>query len=101
MNARELNTINMQDVIQAHNGHWFDADTKRFWGTRLPQVAYETEDGIRYFVSSEFRDHRKLSRGYTIRMQLPDGSIRTLSNLNEFDSRAEATRALKQLLKGE
>jgi hypothetical protein len=51
------------------DGHWFDADTLRFWGSRFGHTTFTTpNDGTRvYFVSSEYDGPGQEARLYSIR----------------------------------
>lgn len=90
--------INMSDIEAKHTGNWFDPDTKRFWGTRLPQTGIELEDGTRMFVSSEWNFH-KTERFFTIRRQHLDGSIETVGEFQGYWTRPQATRMMKRIAK--
>jgi hypothetical protein len=52
-----MKTIPFSDVREFYqrthpDGHWFDTATLRFFGSRLPSIAYETTAGV-LFISSE------------------------------------------------
>lgn len=77
----------MQEIIDEYNPgvgrHWFDASTKRFFRSRLPQSGYRGPGGT-FFVSSEQfvgSDHIPARRRYTVR-QLKDGDIKTVGEFN-------------------
>lgn len=76
--------------------HFFDADTLRFFRSRiLPTVI-----GGRLFITSEQRGFDPSSgRGYTVREFMPDASIEEISGFNEFDSSAAARRAAQRAAK--
>lgn len=78
-------------------GYWFSADTMKFWGTILVGKPVQTPgdtSGRTYFVSSE-RTYDFSGRGYTVRAFNPEnGNIDTLSELNEYDTAAEAVEAM-------
>lgn len=97
--ATKINTIDFSDVRDYYernqNGHWFDAKTLKFFGSRLPKVAYETNAGI-LFISSEL-DFSGERRYYNVRRQAVDGDIKTVGRFNEFRTRAEALNAIKEL----
>lgn len=75
-------------------GRWFSAGP--FFKTRLPQSGFEAEDGTLYFVSSEQGPYSP--RKYTVRQVNSDGIINSYSEFQQFDSRVEATRWLKEAL---
>jgi hypothetical protein len=81
--------------------HWFDADTLRFFSSRIADTAYvsgeyrETLDGAAYFVSSERR--RGCARLYTVRRY--DFATQDISTVGEFQgyaSRSGAVAAAKR-----
>lgn len=90
-NVREFYARNRPD------GHWFDADTVRFFGSRLPSIAYETNAGV-LFISSEL-DFDRERRYYNVRRQKVNGDIDTIGKFNEYRSRAEALNAIRNLHK--
>lgn len=52
-----INRIPIDDVQRKHNGHWFDADSKRFFNSRWDSYALQNDGSIfAYFVSSERHD---------------------------------------------
>jgi hypothetical protein len=79
------------------DGHWFDADTIRFFKTKLPTIAYETNAGI-LFVTSE-QDPSGV-RAYSVRRQLPSGEIKTVGSFHSYRLRATAVNAIKALHNG-
>lgn len=98
-----MKTIPFQNVIEFYErarpaGHWFDAKTLRFFGSRLPKVAYLTNAGV-LFISSEL-DFDRVRRYYNVRRQKVNGDIETVGKFNEYRSRAEALNAARQLDKG-
>ena len=86
-------------------GHYFfDADTLRFFGSRISEHVY----GGRYFVTSE-RDEAVSSRfpaawngerRYTVREASPDGSVSTVGDFGAYGTLAEAKRAAQALAAG-
>ena len=72
--------------------NWFGPGENSFFGTR-----YETdiiEDGI--FVTSDSPDgiHDDDSRGYAIRQAMPDGTVRSLSDLLAYATKEDAIDAV-------
>jgi hypothetical protein len=76
------------------DGHWFDADSMRFFKTKLPEVAYETTAGI-LFVTSEVNPSGV--KAYTVRRQAPDGQIKTVGDFHHFRTAAAARAEIKRL----
>lgn len=99
----KIKTIPFSNVVEYYqrmqpNGHWFDADTKRFFGCRLPSTAYETTAGL-LFISSEL-DFDRVRRYYNVRRQKLTGDIETIGQFNAYRTRAEALNAVRNLHAG-
>jgi hypothetical protein len=75
-------------------GHWFDADTIRFFKSRLPSAAYESDAGT-FFVTSE-QDPSGVRR-YTVREQLPNGDIQTVGPFHHWPTQAAAMAKLREV----
>lgn len=89
----------LQDVRNAHTGHWFDASTLRFFSSRLPDP-YTRLIGGRYFVSSE--QYRPLygapeARMFTIREVMSDAKVETVGEFQGYSTRRAAERAARDL----
>lgn len=83
--------------------HWFDADTMRFFKTRLPVTAWLSDDGRRaYFISS---DHRWGDKHRTFRIRWFDRDYRDMNTHGEtgdcYDTRSQAESALRRVLNSE
>lgn len=100
MNATQtqIELIPMSEIIDRYNPgpgrHWFDADTKRFFRSRLPQYGFEGHGGV-FFVSSEQfvgSDRVPAKRRYTVR-QLADGNIKTIGEFNVLSKSGANTLA--------
>jgi hypothetical protein len=76
--------------------HWFDKDTKSFFGS----IVYPEIYGGKYFISWEYTYDGK-HRRYTIRMTEENGAIKTVGNFLEFDTISDARARINELLKGE
>lgn len=85
----------MGEVQMAHRGHWFDADSMRFFKCRLP-THWSPLVGGRYFVSSEQSDYGA-PRLYTIREALSNGDVATVGEFQGYGSRKAAERAAREL----
>lgn len=70
-------------------GHFFDADTKRYWKSRIGPAWHEDNGGF-YFITSE--RPRTGPRTYRARVMDPDGNINTIG-----EAHAKRTHALKSL----
>lgn len=92
-------TIPFSDVrefyeVNQPNGHWFDQGAMKFFKTKLPRVAYETDAGL-LFVTGETGpcgDTR-----FSVRRQLVSGDIKTVGEFHSFATRAEAVAEIKRL----
>lgn len=86
---------NMAEVKAANKAignHWFDADTMRFFDSRIES---ELING-RYFVSSEqFQD--EYPRFYNVRSVEDDGKINTVRDFEQFTDKQTAIDAAKGL----
>ena len=92
---REQYTGSMQGIETANRDagfHWFDADTLRFFGSRISEASF---DG-RYFVTSEDNFDRS-ARSYSIREAMSDGRVATVGDFQEFATRAQAIAAIDRL----
>ena len=87
----------------AENGHskyWFNADTIRFFNSRISALCWKIKDKI-YFISSEKQPEnnlKKYNRLYTIRLCLSDGEIKTVSKFQEYENINEARKIIKRIL---
>lgn len=86
----------IDDIIRANRasgGHYFDADTMRFFGSRV----LDTVVGGRFFVTSERRGFGAGSgRAYSVREMMPDGTIQTVGAFGGHDSARAARAAAKR-----
>lgn len=87
---------NVDEIRDRHDGHWFDADTMRFFSSRVG----DTVIGGRYFITSE-RNETPYSphepRLYTIREAFSDASIDTVGEFQGYATRKQAERAARDL----
>lgn len=101
-----IDKIDIETIKRNHSGQWFSPNNIRFFGSRLAKIAYRGAGGI-FFVSSErcrylaHTDAWKHPRAYSVRQQLPDGSIDTMGEFQAYRSRETAHRVAKTLAKGE
>lgn len=81
-------------------GHWFDKDTLRFFGSRISDQLFYGSKNI-YFVSSEVGPHQ-LKRLYTVRQYNPEtGAIETIGDFQQYKSMSGAKSAAKRLAEQE
>jgi hypothetical protein len=82
-----------------HGGHFFDADTMRFFRSRIGSRVFTGPGGI-FFVTSEQRtgmDGTERPRTYTVRQFNPlDGDIRTVGEFGGYRTEAAAKAFAKQ-----
>jgi len=77
-----------------HKGHWFSADTKRFFKSRVLIDAFPSANGKVYFVSSEATGFNTSQRGYTVRAyNLKEDSIETVGEFNGYETKTQALSA--------
>lgn len=87
---------------QRSGHHWFDPATLRFFGCRIGRTVY----GGRYFISSEQDNYEggynawAGQRRYTIRMANADGTIETVGEFGQYDTAAQARRAVLAIVAG-
>jgi hypothetical protein len=98
-----MKTIPFSDVREYYQrmfpvGNWFDKSAMKFFGTKLPTVAFETTAGI-LFITSE-QDADKTRRYFNVRRQRVSGVIEQVGKYNDFRTRAEAKNYVAQLDKG-
>lgn len=94
-------TTPFKDVLEFYSQNqpgvgWFRPDTLRFFRTRLPRVAYETNAGVLFIISGV---NPSGDRRYTICRQLFDGSITIVGESHSFPTRAAALAEIKRLHK--
>lgn len=84
----------IQQIIAAHNGHWFDAGTLAFFSSRIHARVY----GGRFFVTSEqYKSFRGEDgeRRFTVRCALASGAIETVGRFQDHSTRREAHAAAR------
>ena len=79
--------------------HWFDLDTMRFWGTRLPARGVRTPHG-NYFITAEHNaggGHPTMR--YTIRVQDPEsGDISSVGGYQLYPDYVTAKAGMQRHL---
>lgn len=104
------------DRDRAHGGHFFDADTMRYWHSRLMQDAYTPEEitpdarlfrpcgsltpGVFFVTSEHSYDHSR--RLYTVRRSdYVTGAISTVEDFLTLPTRRAALRAARRAAENE
>jgi hypothetical protein len=95
MQATKHRTYTIEQIKLANrnaNGHWFDPDTLRFFGSRVLATTYGPDsNGLIYFVSSERTGFdQDAPRAYSVRAFHPPTA--TIDTVGEFCG--HATRSL-------
>lgn len=95
----QISTDQLAHRNASNGGHFFDADSKRFFSSRIGSTAYCSQDGFAFFVTSERRGFRDTSRGFTVRIATThDGDMHgDFGGFNAFVSRSAADRAARRL----
>ena len=90
--------VEVRRIAERNGSHWFDADTMRFFDSRVSRHAI-FDGELYWFVSSEqFHDHVNGYHGareYAIRTMTVDGDINTAGKLGEHSTSARAWRVLR------
>jgi len=88
MNISEIRRANREAGF-----HFFDPDSMRFFDSRVER---ETR-GRRFLTSEQFHGSTgSAPRRWTVRELQEDGSIKDISEFQEFGSKAEALQALRR-----
>lgn len=94
----ELNQYN-----SAFGYHWFDADSKRFFASKVYTPVYHHKTDVKrwnLFVSSERHTYTGEPRLYSVRQLQADGGIETIGEFQQYKSLAAARKAIQNYLKG-
>lgn len=96
---KTIHTDQLAHRNAASGWHFFDADSKRFFSSRISETAYVTQDGFAFFVTSERKGFRETARAYTVRIaETATGRIvGSFGEFLEFASRSAADRAARKL----
>lgn len=92
-NPQTFTYRSIEDVKRANKqvgGHWFDRDTLRFFNTVIESRLI----GGRYFVTSERMDLDRVKR-YSVRQAMPDGSIDTIGEFQQYGDLENARMAAR------
>ena len=85
----------LENLRNAHSGHWFCPGAMRFFNSRLGSEVLPVPDGW-LFTSSE-RFDQNCARMYTIRKVDQFGDVDTVGEFQAFSSSAAARRAMRKL----
>jgi len=89
---------------EKRHSHFFDADTMRFFSSRISELCYMVNQDI-YFITSEADrgriKHQGSKRAFTLRKIDQLGNITTVSKFQEYTTRHQALKALSKLLETE
>lgn len=94
MKTIPIQLVHLRYQTAKPEGHWFDADTMKFFKTKLPLEAYETDNG-RFFITRETDPSGKTA--YSVREQDHTGDIKTVYDFHSFATKASAMAALKEV----
>lgn len=94
-----MKSIQIQYVLDYYanhkpGGHWFDEESMRFFKTKLPDVAYETNSGILFITRETDPDGVK---AYSVRRQLVSGDIKTVGAFHSYPTYNKALKAIEAL----
>ncbi len=88
---------------RAENGdsHFFDADTMRFFSSRVSELAWKKDDDI-YFITSEADkgryQHTGSIRAYTVRKCSMFGGIDTIGDFQGHATLRDARKAIMEMI---
>lgn len=98
MEKRSPTLVDMSRIERAHSdagGHWFEPRTKRFFRSRVAQVAYQGPGGT-FFVSSE-RGPNGVRRWSVRAFDFSNPrSVETIGDFQGYSSRGSADRAARR-----
>ncbi len=80
--------------------HFFDADTMRFFSSRISELAWKIDENI-YFITSEADKgpykHQGSVRAYTVRKCDINGDIDTVGKFQEHETLNDARKEIKAI----
>ena len=81
--------------------HFFDADSMRFFSSRISDLCWRVGEKI-YFITSEadrgWTIHKGSVRGWTVRAIDKKGDIQKLGEFQEHENLNEARKAIKETI---
>ena len=87
MTYRDMGEVEEANRLAGH--HFFDADTKRFFRSRIGENVYSGG----FFVTSEKGPN--MQRRYTVRQAMPNGTIDTFGEFQQYTTGAQAHAAAR------
>jgi hypothetical protein len=98
MDAFSLRLIRERNA--ANGGHWFDADTLRFFRSRLPTGCVGRVDNTAWFITSEGGPFGRGPRAYTVRRaDVSTGDVETEGTFRGYATRGAAITAARQCVR--
>ncbi len=98
MDAFALRLIRERNA--ANGGHWFDADTLRFFRSRLPTGCVGRVDNTAWFVTSEAGPFGRGPRAYTVRRaDVVTGHVDTDGAFRGYATRGAAITAARHCIR--
>ena len=99
-----MNSLELRLKYKKFNpqGYFFDAETMRFWRSKVEHILTERHDGCVFFMTSEDSWEKEPVSRFTLRVLIPkeNGGIKTLAaQAFEREFREEAIEALKEYKK--
>ncbi len=94
--------VTIEEIKSQSRGHFFDADTSRFFSSRYPQTGYRKGDKAYFITSEQFKglyepDGQRL---YTIRvLDYKTGDIDTVGEFNKL-TKSQAQTQLRKIVSG-
>jgi hypothetical protein len=97
--ATHINAWVLENANRAAGHHFFDADTKRFFSSRISNGFRVPGKLAVYFVTSEKQRWSSEPRLYTVRLMLANGKLADIpgETFQGHRTLASATRAAKRL----
>jgi hypothetical protein len=89
--GKVMNTI--KAIKLRHKGHFFSAEAKQFFNSRIHEKVYPCMKGSLFITSEKFSYHHR--REYTMRLCHHDGTIKTIGEFQGYDDRRTAHKAAK------
>ncbi len=98
MDAFTLRLIRERNA--ANGGHWFDADTLRFFRSRLPAGCVGRVDNTAWFITSEAGPLGRGPRAYTVRRaDVATGHVDTEGAFRGYVTRGAAITAARRCVR--
>ncbi len=96
--SRTIHEIEKQNT--ATGFHWFEPESRRFFGSRVSEETADLPDGRTLFVSSE-QDSLGMAWGgrrlYSLRVADLSGKIDTVGEFGAYETRATALSAMRKM----